>query len=53
MTANDIYRRHQVPNGAQQFYATVMVLGYLSAHYHNAAAHQQRVLTILAARQKS
>lgn len=52
MTANDIWTQSTVPNGPAQFFATVMVLQYLQGHYHNLAAHKQRVLEILAARQR-
>ncbi len=51
MTANDVWNQSTVPNGPAQFFATVMVLNHL-ARYRNMGAHRQRVLDILAARQR-
>lgn len=49
-SASTVWKRSTVPNGPVQFYATIMVLQYLTEHYHNTAGHQRRVLAILAKR---
>ena len=52
MTANTVWAESKVPNGPAQFFATAMVIIYMQNHYRHWHTHQQRVLAILAARQK-
>lgn len=51
MNASDVWRQSCVPNGRVQFYASVMVLMHLS-RYHGFKSHRERVMAILAARQR-